>query len=175
MRNVLVALKTTMSRQYLAKPLDSKPLLQDVKTLSRILLRDTPLAHSGRYRTLPIQLHSSLDTICPYPAEIPANMERWAKWAMKCEKEKTIHPLCRAVWAMMYFLSVHPFPDGNGDLHGSCVESSLRKTGCSQLFAILVFPESNTSYKIRRARAGDPEEWCSEVVNAEIAALACAK
>lgn len=166
LRNHLFALKATLHTAYLNQEPSTDNLLHDVKILSQILLRDTPHHHSVMYRKTTIQTKSDLYAVFPYPLEIEANMERWAKWTLNSSEADSVHPLIRAVWMTLYFMSVHPFPDGNGRLSRVLQAVYMARNG---LVPVMCTPDLDRAGYIRMvvsARDGRPQEWCEEIVRA---------
>jgi hypothetical protein len=119
LRNHSVALQATLSNKSLRRKETAETLIEDVRNLSRILLRDTALARagcaSGQYRDWPIRVTSNLYMIFPYPQEVPANMVRWSKWTTNLSDDQLVHPLLKSIWMTLYYLSVHPFYDETDD------------------------------------------------------------
>ena len=68
----------------------------------------------GDYRATPISVRSNPSRIFPYPTEVPALIERFLKWRNQAHEEQQLHPLILACQLIIYFMHIHPFPDGNG-------------------------------------------------------------
>jgi hypothetical protein len=175
LRNHIFALKAALSEEYLRREETPESLLEDVRNLSRLLLRDTGLAKaghaSGQYRQWPIRVTSSLYTIFPYAEEVPANMVRWSEWTTAFRDDQLVHPLIKAVWMILYYLSVHPFYDGNGRLSRTLMAARMAKNG---FFPVICSPDLKRDKYIgmvQAARDGQPEALCKEVICAEICKL----
>ncbi|WP_430473556.1 Fic family protein [Thalassospira lucentensis] len=50
----------------------------------------------------------------PGPLRVPIEMEAFLKWFFSSRKSKEIDPVSRAALAHLWFVTVHPFEDGNG-------------------------------------------------------------
>jgi Fic family protein len=157
-----------MNDKYLDRHPSKENLLRDVKTISQILLRDTPHHHTGQFRKAPTQTKSDLYAVFPYPPEVEANMNRWAEWTLHSGEVDSVHPLLRAVWVTLYFMSIHPFPDGYGRLSRVLEVIDVARNG---LLPVICTPRLDRKTYIRMvvsARSGRPQEWCAEIVKAEL-------
>jgi Fic family protein len=67
------------------------------------------------------------------PAErVPAEMDRFLEW---CNAPETIDPVLRAAVAHLWFVTIHPFEDGNGRLARALADLMLaRADGCGERF-----------------------------------------
>lgn len=91
----------------------------------------TDLGDIGRYRTHaePMQVVSGwlqkpkVHFEAPPSAQVPPEMMRFIAWFN--ESEKKLPPLTRAGLAHLYFVSVHPFEDGNGRIGRAVAEKAL--------------------------------------------------
>lgn len=91
----------------------------------------TDLGDIGRYRTHadPMQVVSGwlqkpkVHFEAPPSAQVPSEMRHFITWFNESEKE--LPPLTRAGLAHLYFVSVHPFEDGNGRIGRAVAEKAL--------------------------------------------------
>jgi len=91
----------------------------------------TDLGDIGRYRTHaePMQVVSGwlqkpkVYFEAPPSAQVPPEMRRFIAWFNA--SEKILPPLTRAGVAHLYFVSVHPFEDGNGRIGRAVAEKAL--------------------------------------------------
>ncbi|MCP4340733.1 MAG: Fic family protein [Desulfobulbaceae bacterium] len=76
---------------------------------------------SGRYDKPKIHFEA------PPSADVPKEMEKFIKWFNKSapDGKEPLTPLIRAGIAHIYFVSIHPFEDGNGRIGRGIVEKSL--------------------------------------------------
>ncbi len=89
------------------------------------------LTDIGRYRTHsePMQVVSgwhdrpTVHFEAPPSIRVPSEMARFLDWFN--EAEKTLPPLTRAGLAHLYFVSIHPFEDGNGRVARAVAEKAL--------------------------------------------------
>lgn len=65
--------------------------------------------------------------VAPSPASVPAEMADFIKWFNKTApgKRGSLSPITRASLAHLYFVSIHPFADGNGRVSRALVEKCL--------------------------------------------------
>jgi Fic family protein len=177
LRNHIFALKAALSDECLRREETPESLLEDVRNLSRILLRDTALAKtghaSGQYRQWPIRVTSSLYTIFPYAEEVPANMVRWSEWTTTFHDDQLVHPLIKAVWMTLYYLSVHPFYDGNGRLSRTLMAVRMAKNGFVPAVCSPGLKRDEYIAMVQAAHDGQPEALCREVVCAATCELQC--
>ncbi len=108
----------------------------------------------GRYRTHedPMQVVSArLDrpTVhfeAPPSVDMPQEMERFVGWFNQChfEEPNTLLPIAKAGIAHLYFVSIHPFEDGNGRIARALSEKSIsRSIGQPALISLSKTIESN--------------------------------
>lgn len=76
---------------------------------------------SGRYDKPKVHFEA------PPSADVPQEMEKFIKWFNKSapDGKDPLPPLVRAGIAHIYFVSIHPFEDGNGRIGRGVVEKSL--------------------------------------------------
>jgi hypothetical protein len=171
LRNHIVALQAALSNQSLRRKETAETLIEDVRNLSRILLRDTALAKagcaSGQYRDWPIRVTSNLYMIFPYPQEVPANMVRWSEWTTSLSDHQLVHPLLKSIWMTLYYLSVHPFYDGNGRLSRTLMAARMAKNGFVPVVCSPGLKRGQYIAMIEAAHMGQPEALCKEVIFTE--------
>jgi hypothetical protein len=168
LRNHIVALQAALSNESLRRKETAETLIEDVRNLSRILLQNTTLAKaghaSGQYRQWPIRVTSSLYTIFPYAEEVPANMVRWSEWTTAFHDDQLVHPLIKAVWMTLYYLSVHPFYDGNGRLSRTLMAVRMAKNGFVPAVCSPGLKRDQYIAMVQAAHDGQPEALCREVI-----------
>jgi len=76
---------------------------------------------SGRYDKPKVHFEA------PPSADVPKEMKQFIEWFNKCapDGKEPLTPLVRAGIAHIYFVSIHPFEDGNGRIGRGIVEKSL--------------------------------------------------
>ena len=87
----------------------------------------------GRYRTHiePMQVVSGrldkpkIHFEAPPSDKVQQEMNRFISWFSSVHKEKSILPLAKAGIAHLYFVSIHPFEDGNGRIGRAISEKSI--------------------------------------------------
>lgn len=117
----------------------------------------------GDYRTLPISVKSNALRIFPYPTEVPAIMERFIQWRNRAHEEKQLHPLILACQAVVYFLWIHPFPDGNGRVGRMFMHDYMVRQG----YMPVVMQELHREDYLRMindAQDGKPQEFVVRVL-----------
>ncbi len=75
----------------------------------------------------------------PPSSDVPKEMEKFTEWFNKSapDGKEPLTPLVRAGIAHIYFVSIHPFEDGNGRIGRGIVEKSLSQNmGQPTLFAL---------------------------------------
>ncbi len=68
--------------------------------------------------------------IAPPASQIPKEMDQFISWFNRTapEKKEPLPPLIRAGIAHLYFVSIHPFEDGNGRIGRALTEKSLSQS-----------------------------------------------
>lgn len=162
----------------LTNPYSSGLPLGDLRHLSRALLVGTEseilIANCwgrrlklGNYREACIAVRSYPFNIFPYPAEIPAPVERFFHWRDNAHAHKTLHPLIRAVQLYTYFEHIHPFLDGNGRLGRCLMHDYLVRQG--YLPIVSTNPErQNHLAMVNEAQSGDPNNLCAHFIQAQL-------
>ncbi|MDR1830081.1 MAG: Fic family protein [Candidatus Fibromonas sp.] len=96
--------------QNYAKPLTEKRLFEWHKVLFSN-------GYGGKYRIERMQIvsgrigHLNVHYEAPIPNRLPEEMEKFLKWL---NSENKIHPILKSAVAHFWFVTVHPFDDGNG-------------------------------------------------------------
>ena len=96
--------------QNYAKPLTEKRLFEWHKVLFSN-------GSGGKYRTERMQIvsgrvgHLNVHYEAPIPNRLPKEMAKFLKWL---NGEKKIHPILKSAVAHFWFVTIHPFDDGNG-------------------------------------------------------------
>ena len=96
----------------------SKPLTEtDVRTLHQLVLRGIDDNNAGKYRAVPVQISGS-DYPPPAPESVPAQMQEFGAWLADVSVANDNYGLSDAILyaaaAHTWFVSIHPFIDGNG-------------------------------------------------------------
>lgn len=151
--------------------------LSDIKSLSRTMLAGTNAERSyalqwgrrirpGEFRATPITVKSNRERIFPYPAEVPACMERFIKWRDQTHHLRQLHPVILATHIYVYFCHIHPFPDGNGRV-GRCLMADYM---IRQGYLPVVFVDMDRKDSLQMvsdAQDGKPEELCMNVAQTQ--------
>jgi len=130
----------------------------------------TDLGDIGRYRTHaePMQVVSGwlqkpkVHFEAPPSAQVPPEMRRFIAWFN--ESEKKLPALTRAGIAHLYFVSVHPFEDGNGRIGRAVAEKALLQgVGQPMLLALspTVLARRKSYYEALEAanKSNEVTEW----------------
>ncbi|KAF3014243.1 hypothetical protein E8E14_009660 [Neopestalotiopsis sp. 37M] len=124
----------------------------------------------GDYRATPIQVSSNPLRVFPYHQEVPACMRRFFVWRDKAHAEGTLHPLVLACQAQVYFVSIHPFLDGNGRVSRMISHDYMARQG--YLPAVMPHLDRNDHLRmISNAQDGDPREFVTSIIEAQLNAL----
>lgn len=130
----------------------------------------TDLGDIGRYRTHaePMQVVSGwlqkpkVHFEAPLSAQVPPEIGRFIAWFN--DSEKKLPALTRAGIAHLYFVSVHPFEDGNGRIGRAVAEKALLQgVGQPMLFALspTVLARRKSYYEALEAanKSNEVTEW----------------
>jgi Fic family protein len=96
----------------------SRPIREaDIRQLHHLVLKDIRDADAGKYRSVPVEIGGS-EYKPPSPAEVALQMQELGNWLSEasvenddCRGEKAI---LIAAAAHTWFVTIHPFVDGNG-------------------------------------------------------------
>ena len=96
----------------------NKPLTEtDVRTLHQLVLQGIDDDNAGKYRAVPVEISGS-DYSPPAPESVPAEMEEFGAWLASVSVANDNYGLSEAILyaaaAHTWFVSIHPFIDGNG-------------------------------------------------------------
>jgi Fic family protein len=118
-----------------------------------------------------MQVHSDPKAIFPYPQELLQNLERWSDFVVVWEDHSEIHPLLKAAWDSFYYVSIHPFQDGNGRTSRILFATHVAKNGMLPVICSEWLPREPYLRYMSLARSGNPFPWCQDLVHCQIAAL----
>jgi len=123
----------------------------------------------AKYRTHEMQVVSGpigFETIhyqAPTPEKVPEEMERLRQWI---NSEQPIDPILKAAIAHLWFVTIHPFDDGNGRIARALTEMLLSRADKSpkRFYSMSnqIQIDKNNYYKILEATQkseGDITEW----------------
>lgn len=163
-----------ISDSALANPGTPGISLDEIKLLTRILLRCTdseqtakyswgPRVPLGEFRALPIAVRSNPFRIFPYHQEVPAYTKRFFEWRDETHATGQLHPLIFATKLCVYLASIHPFEDGNGrSSRVMMVDYLIRQ----RLLPVVFQDLDRMDYlgMVSEAQDGEPEGLCTYVV-----------
>lgn len=153
----------------------------DVKHLSALTMKDLgqdgyfpyswgQKVRLGQYRSIPIGVKSNPLAVFPYHAEVPACMRRFFEWRGKAHQEKKLHPLILACQSTVYFLSIHPFPDGNGRVSRMMMHDYMVRQGYMPV-VMQGLERQHYLKMIRDAADGEPDEFVNRVLTTQLEQL----
>ena len=158
----------------IANPGTAGTSLPDIKLLSRVMLAGTGAEDLyafgwgkrvalGEFRSIPITVKSNPLRIFPYPAEVPACIERFMVWRDLCHASSQLHPLMLATHLFVYFCHIHPFVDGNGRVGRALMADYMIRQG---YMPVIYIDMDRKDYlrMVSNAQDGKPEELCESVV-----------
>lgn len=95
-----------------------RPILEsDIRQMHAVVLKGIDDENAGRYRSIPVEISGSAYKP-PGPESVPAQMEDFARWlgstSVVTSDQASPEALIRAAVAHTWFVSIHPFVDGNG-------------------------------------------------------------
>lgn len=89
----------------------------DIRQIHDLILKGIDDAHAGRYRTVPVEISGS-EFKPPGPESVAAQMAELGRWLEHASTPgndfATVEGLVRAAVAHTWFVTIHPFIDGNG-------------------------------------------------------------
>ncbi|KAH8727210.1 fic/DOC family protein [Phaeosphaeriaceae sp. PMI808] len=117
----------------------------------------------GQYRRVPIQVRSNPLRVFPYPPEVPTLMQNFLAWRNDLHERKATHPLILACHSCIYFLSIHPFIDGNGRVGRTLLHDYMVRQG---YFPIVMQGLDRKDYlqMVSDAADGKPEAFVEKVI-----------
>jgi hypothetical protein len=118
----------------------------------------------GEYRQTPIAARSNPLRIFPYHLEVPVLMQRFFEWR---NDKKHLHPLIMACQTTVYFLYIHPFPDGNGRVSRLIMQDSMTRHGYVPV-SMLGIERDEYLRMIREAQDGDPSDFVFATVSTQL-------
>ncbi|SPO00238.1 uncharacterized protein DNG_03085 [Cephalotrichum gorgonifer] len=177
LRNHLVASRW-IAEAALAKPWTSGLDEKELGCLAALTMRDlgrgkyyhTPFGRRvelGHYRSTPIQVRSNPMRIFPYPVEVPECMKRFFIWRDQAHRDGKLHPLILACQAVVYFLAIHPFPDGNGRVSRMMMHDYMVRHGYLPAF-MMGLERQDYLKMISDAQDGKPDELVFRVVTTQM-------
>lgn len=121
----------------------------------------------GGFRKAPIGVRSNPLRVFPYPDEVPALMKRFLQWRDEAHLGKELHPIILACHLCLYFLHIHPFPDGNGRVGRLLMQDYLVRQG---YFPMVFRDVERTQYlrMINDAQECEPEEFVATTVTNQL-------
>jgi Fic family protein len=126
-----------------------------------------PKVRLGDYRQIPISVRSNPLAIFPYHVEVPACMRRFFEWRNAVHREKKLHPLIIACQMTVYFVHIHPFPDGNGRVSRMIMHDYLVRQG---YLPVVMQDLERKDYlrMIKAAQDGHPDEFVHGVLSTQL-------
>ncbi|KAK3935648.1 fic doc family [Diplogelasinospora grovesii] len=121
----------------------------------------------GDYRQTPISVRSNPLCIFPYHPEVPALMRRFFQWRDKATYKKDLHPLILACQATIYFLHIHPFPDGNGRVSRLMMQDYMVRQGYVPV-VIQGLERQDYIRMVQDAQRGEPREFVTKILTTQL-------
>ena len=117
------------------------PTINMVQQLHRDLLQfsEKDERHRGQWKLLPNHVAAfdedgkelGIVFATSTPFDTPFHMEALLQWHREAESDTGLHPLVRIALAVVIFLAIHPFQDGNGRLSRILTTLLLLRAGYS--------------------------------------------
>jgi Fic family protein len=94
-------------------------------------------------------------------------MKSFFRWRDQIHERKELHPLIAACQLIVYFLHIHPFPDGNGRVGRMIMHDYMVRQG---YLPIVMINLERTDYlqMISNAQDGRPENFVLRVVKTQL-------
>jgi Fic family protein len=124
----------------------------------------------GGYRQTPIGVRSNPLRIFPYHLEVPALMKRFFQWRDDKASRNEMHPLILGIQAMVYFLHIHPFPDGNGRVSRLMMQDAMIRHGYIPVTLPGIIRQDYLRM-INDAQDGDPGELVARTLTTQLEAM----
>ena len=121
----------------------------------------------GDYRGACISVTSHPLHIFPYPAEVPALVERFFHWRDNAHTHKVFHSLILAVRLYSYFKHIHPFLDGNGRLGRCLMHDYLVRQGYLPIVFADLYRQNHLAM-VNEAQSGDPTNLCAHMIQIQL-------
>lgn len=166
----------------------------DIRQIHKLVLAGINDQAAGVYRNVPVEIGGSKYKP-PGPEKVPSQMEEFGKWLSECSaRVKTDNerdPVLFATAAHTWFVTVHPFVDGNGRVGRLLLNLILMRSGypiaiitkadrsryydaleisqSSDLTAIVSLAsecveESLEEYEVAAAEQREHQEWAQSIV-----------
>ena len=167
----------------------------DLRQMHHLVLRDIRDSDAGKYRTVPVEISGS-EYKPPGPEAVPADMHEFCSWLSEASvpsgKWSNDDAILVAAAAHTWFVTIHPFVDGNGRVGRLLLNLILMRYGypiaiitkadrsryydsleisqTSDLTAmgVLLFEcleESLEEYEVAASEQREHEEWAKSVVS----------
>jgi Fic family protein len=126
----------------------------DIKQLHSIVLKDIDVANAGRYRTISVTIGGATHQP-PTPDEVPGEMKALCDWLAAASIPKADQSgLLVAAAAHTWFVTVHPFVDGNGRTARLLMDLALIRYGYPVI--VITLDQRQRYYEaLQRADTGD--------------------
>ena len=150
----------------------------ELRSIAALMLRDTAseklYTHSwgtrinpGEYRQAPIRVRSNPLRIFPYPKEVPTLMKEFFAWHKAAHHQKLLHPLILACHSVMYFLSIHPFVDGNGRAGRAFMHDYMVRQGYLPV-VMQNLEREDYLQMVSNSQDGKPAEFVDQVLDTQL-------
>lgn len=141
-------------------------------------------SYAGKYRDYAQDMEigsgspgSTPDYVAPPSAQVPQEMEKFIEWYNDTgpDSKNKLHPLIRAGLAHLYFVTIHPYDDGNGRIaRALSVKAISEGNGEPTLISLshAISDDKNAYYKALQAasRHNDINAWLEYFCDAAIRA-----
>lgn len=97
-------------------------------------------------------------------------MQRFFQWREDKATKKDLHPLVLACQAMVHFLHIHPFPDGNGRASRLMMQDDMIRHGYIPV-TFLDLAREDYVEMIKDAQDGDPGELVARALTTQLEAM----
>lgn len=111
----------------------SRPITQaDIRQLHYFVLKDIRDEDAGKYRCVEVEIGGS-EYKPPSPDRVPTQMNEFSAWLATVslrEEDKSDEAILMAAAAHAWFVTIHPFIDGNGRVGRLLLNLILMRFGC---------------------------------------------
>jgi len=97
---------------------------------------------------------------------LETEVDRFIQWFNQNKDDPTVHPLCRAAMTHLWFITLHPFDDGNGRITRALTDLALAQAENSSIrfyvMSVTILKKRNGYYDILEQTQkgnGDINEW----------------